>query len=551
MSRPVSASITHLLYIDDLKIYAASQNKLERVLQVAKEAMEDVGLQWHPAKCSVAHVKRGQQVLDAKEAIVGDDLVIENLQNGRYYKFLGVHEGVIQDEKHTLQCAAKVYLQRMSVIWSSPLSDYNKVRASNQFALPVLTYLMWILHWPITELRIIDREVRKLVVAGGGKHPASSTALMYLSREEGGRGLRSVEDEYKLTKVKAAMKLYSNTDGSVNHVRKFEENAEKRGHQSLITDARRYAEELGLALELRVLDPVCHDSEGNEFGTKESKKALKSAIESRYQHAVKEEKWQGKLLNARNEDTKINKKACFAWLSEWEMCPSSTIAGVYELYEQLLPTRLYNCKKIKTCAAGNVECRMCGKAPEGVAHILAGCSALAQSKYLERHNAALKILYFVLLHDLKLVDQVPPWYSKVTPKPLYENERGQAYWDVPLYAENNHVQANRIDARIVDHEAKKVITLEMSCPWITNREKKEEEKTIKYGPLRWELKQRHAGYEVEQYNIIVDVLGGWSTDMEMTLRKLVGIRSQEILKKMQRSVLSSSLNIARTFKVIT
>ena len=33
-------------------------------------------------------------------------------------------------------------------------------------------------------------------------------------------------------------------------------------------------------------------------------------------------------------------------------------------------------------------CRMCGKAPEYVAHVLAGCSSLAQTKYLERHNAA-------------------------------------------------------------------------------------------------------------------------------------------------------------------
>ena len=36
-------------------------------------------------------------------------------------------------------------------------------------------------------------------------------------------------------------------------------------------------------------------------------------------------------------------------------------------------------------------CRMCGKAPECVAHVLGGCSSLAQTKYLERHNAALKV----------------------------------------------------------------------------------------------------------------------------------------------------------------
>ena len=39
----------------------------------------------------------------------------------------------------------------------------------------------------------------------------SSTVLLYLSRKKGGRGLQSGEGEYKVTKIKAAMKLYSNS----------------------------------------------------------------------------------------------------------------------------------------------------------------------------------------------------------------------------------------------------------------------------------------------------------------------------------------------------
>ena len=65
-----------------------------------------------------------------------------------------------------------------------------------------------------------------------------------------------------------------------------------------------------------------------------------------------------------------------------------------------------------------------------------------------------------------------------------------AYWDIPLYADNMHLKANRIDATIVDKENKKVSVIEMSCPWIENREEKDAEKTTKYGPLRWELEQR-------------------------------------------------------------
>ena len=65
----------------------------------------------------------------------------------------------------------------------------------------------------------------------------------------------------------------------------------------------------------------------------------------------------------------------------------------------------------------------------------------------------------------------------------------------------------RVDARIVNNRDKQVIALEMSCPWVSNRDKKTFEKTMKYAPLRWELRQRYPGYEINQCNIILDVLG--------------------------------------------
>ena len=188
---------------------------------------------------------------------------------------------------------------------------------------------------------------------------------------------------------------------------------------------------------------------------------------------------------------------------------------------------------------------------ESVAHVLAGCSSVAQTKYLYRHNAALKILSFELLREHGLIEEVPPWYSPVMPKPAYQNTTSEAFWDIPIYAEHNEVRANRIDARLVNHERKEVCTIEMSCPWIESRAKKDEEKTLKYGPMMWELKQRYNGYRVEQYNVIIDVLGGYSKHLEKSVRKLLGARARSVLERMQKSVISNTLNIARTFKINT
>ena len=43
----------------------------------------------------------------------------------------------------------------------------------------------------------------------------------------------------------------------------------------------------------------------------------------------------------------------------------------------------------------------------------------------------------------------------------------------------------------------------------------------------------------------------WRREMDTTMHEIVGSRSREVLRKMQKVVLSGTLNIARTFKVAT
>lgn len=59
-----------------------------------------------------------------------------------------------------------------------------------------------------------------------------------------------------------------------------------------------------------------------------------------------------------------------------------------------------------------------------------------------------------------------------------------------MFAEHEYLPQNRLDARFMDHKEKKVIAVEMRCPWIDNGTQKDEEKTRKYGPLRWALKRQ-------------------------------------------------------------
>ena len=157
----------------------------------------------------VVHVQRRVQTHthDTSGLTVDENICVSDLQEGNPHRLLGVLETAKQEQKMSLECAAKEFLRRMSIIWSSHLSDHNRVTASSQFALPVLGYLMWTQQWPVTKLKKLDREARKIVVENGGKHPSGSTAILYMSRKKGGRGLCSIEEEFKVTKLKACSEV--------------------------------------------------------------------------------------------------------------------------------------------------------------------------------------------------------------------------------------------------------------------------------------------------------------------------------------------------------
>ena len=105
--------------MDDLKVYAASENKLQITMESVKDGMECVRLKWNERKCAVAHVKQGS--LDQGAGCMKIDFLkpINFLREDSNYKFLGVQEGMRQEDGLVLELAGKEFLRRVSVIWSS------------------------------------------------------------------------------------------------------------------------------------------------------------------------------------------------------------------------------------------------------------------------------------------------------------------------------------------------------------------------------------------------------------------------------------------------
>ena len=70
------------------------------------------------------------------------------------------------------------------------------------------------------------------------------------------------------------------------------------------------------------------------------------------------------------------------------------------------------------------------------------------------------------------------------------------------------------------------------------------------GPMVWELKQRYNGYRVEHYNVVIDVLGGYSKHLEKSVRKLLGARALMFLLRFYR-VLEFDIILNRLLVEIT
>ena len=123
---------------------------------------------------------------DAVGTKLDQSSVVESLMPWTSYQFLGLFKKQSHKTKSwqlNAHIAAKVYLRRLSVIWSSHLLDINCVRARKQFAMIVQTYLRWSQQLPNTELWAIDREATKIICEEGGKHLLSSTLVTHLVRE--------------------------------------------------------------------------------------------------------------------------------------------------------------------------------------------------------------------------------------------------------------------------------------------------------------------------------------------------------------------------------
>ena len=185
-----------------------------------------------------------------------DDIKLDNgtviscLKEGEDYKFMGVPQNSKINVNELGSELLKTVERRSHIIWSSQLTDINKCRANNQFVNAAVEYYFWATKFPINVIKEMDSIIRQNMNINGCKHTNQLNAINYLPRNKGGRGLKCLEDSYKISKIKLTIKMIEEDDHRLSIVKDFHKFHLDTNSYSIIKDSIKYASELSIDMNI-------------------------------------------------------------------------------------------------------------------------------------------------------------------------------------------------------------------------------------------------------------------------------------------------------------
>ena len=227
---------THNFFVYDLKLFSTNMNNIKGLLDIVTIYSRDIGMKFGVDKCAFVQVEKGKLVQNPDPLRV-NDLVIEPVPAGDTYTYLGIDENIAYDGPLN---KAKLTIKK---IWSE-LSDYNKVVAHNNFATPIIIPTVGIIDWTIDDIEQLDIKTRKKLSMTGNLHPNSDINYFYVSRCNGGRGIKQIRTLYESRIIAVRQLLLRNKDRNnlIRYIVKSEEDTMRVGKELL--DLQRIADNI-------------------------------------------------------------------------------------------------------------------------------------------------------------------------------------------------------------------------------------------------------------------------------------------------------------------
>ena len=465
--------VNHLLFMDDLKLFGKNESEIDSLIRTVYLFSKDIRMEFGIKKCGVLVMKKGK-VVSCDGILLPNGDTIKTVDEEEGYKYLGVLEvnGIMQKEMKEL--ISKEYFRRLKKILKSKLNGTNIILAINSWAVSLVRYGAGIIEWTKEELLNMDRKTRKKLTMYGGFHPKSNVNRLYLSRNDGGRGLISIEDC-----------VHGEMNGFAFYVKNKQE---------------------ALYREIEFEGVITTDQA-------KAKEKWKEEIGEKHRRGWQEKPLHGQTFQKTKDSA--DKDYNWSWL-KYAQLKKETESTIFAAYEQAIGTNAI--KRNVYHEDVPKECRLCKTADETVAHIISGCPKLAQVQYKKwRHDHVAQIVHWKICKNLG-IEHAERWYNH-KPESVIETEHHKILWDFPIQTDHR-LEHNKPDIVVVDKVERSCLVIDIACPFDTSIDQKEQEKIEKYQDLKREIKRLWNLRKVKVVPIVVGALGTVGRNLRTWIKEL-------------------------------
>ena len=500
--------INHLLFMDDLKLYAETDEKLNQLVEAVRKFSRDINMEFGLDKCSKCTIRKGKKAA-AENIQLEDGNIIEDLDDDSSYKYLGIEENATIEHKKMREKVKTEYLSRLRKICKSELTPKNKITAINQLAIPVVTYGFGIIDWPQYELDILDVKTRKTLTLHKVTYRHQCLDRIYLPRSEGGLGLIEIDHAYRASIVSLGQYLKSSEEENMKMV--------EQQHSDTLpqtTSITKLAENFGGDLIV--------DREGDEHMP-----ATKIARNTRSQYSKKVQndrvvKWKehkraGKYQEELEKDY-IDKEGSLHWIRNGTMGYDGERILVGAQDQGLLT----NGFKKMAGISQNDRCRFCHAEVESVNHLVSGCKILmADGYYTARHNKICKYLHWKICKEMKIEVKDKIWEHE--PQPVVANRNVTIFYDKIIPA-GRYIEGSAIKPDIViwNKQDKTAKIVEVTVPNDYGLNRAERVKIAKYQDLQSDLRRTWSLKEIYIIPVVVGATGLMKNNLKNYLESIPG-----------------------------
>jgi hypothetical protein len=131
--------ISQLLYMDDLKLIAKSEEELRKRVYTVKTFSDDIHMDFGLEKCAKITFKKGK-LIHLQNLVIDMNRDIQELEQGKTYKYLGIEESEGIQHQQMKKRLKQEYRRRLRMILKSELNARNKITAIGALAVPVFRY---------------------------------------------------------------------------------------------------------------------------------------------------------------------------------------------------------------------------------------------------------------------------------------------------------------------------------------------------------------------------------------------------------------------------